>query len=297
MTHTSVLLQETIAGLDIEPGDIVVDGTLGSAGHTEEIVKRFGNTVRIIGIDMDEDALTRSKERLKSLNATITFVRNNFRNIDQILDDLKITQVHKILLDVGLSSDQLETSERGFSFQKSQPLLMTFKKEPTEEDITAYTIVNEWQETSIADILWGYGEERYSRKIAKAIVEAREFQPINTTTELVEIILSATPTRYHHQGIHPATRTFQALRIAVNDELQALQEGLQKGFERLITGGRMAIISFHSLEDRIVKRFFQEKAKQGIAHLITKKPITPTEAEIEQNRRSRSAKLRIVRKL
>lgn len=298
--HTSVLLQEAIQGLEIQPGDIVVDGTLGSGGHTAEIAKKFGKKVKIIGFDLDEEALERSKKRLtpliKSLEADITFVQDNFRTISAVLGMLGIPQVNKILLDIGLSSNQLEESGRGFSFAKDEPLQMTFKKDPSESDTTAYTIVNEWKEETLATIIFGYGEERYSRKIAAAIVKARKLAPIATTAELAAIIAEATPKSYHHLRIHPATKTFQALRIAANDELEALKQGLAQGFEMLAPNGRMAVISFHSLEDRIVKRFFRDMAAEGKATVLTKKPITPTEEELSENRRSRSAKLRILKK-
>jgi 16S rRNA (cytosine1402-N4)-methyltransferase len=294
--HITVLLQEAILGLEIQPGDIVVDGTLGSGGHTLEIVKRFGSKVKIIGFDLDLEAIERSKKRLAGEKADVTFVQDNFRNLSAVLDSLSIPKVNKILLDIGISSNQLEESGRGFSFSKDEPLQMTFKKDPTEEDTTAYTIVNEWKEETLATIIFGYGEERYSRRIAEAIVKARKIAPITTTSELAAIITEATPKSYHHLRIHPATKTFQALRIAVNDELEALKQGLANGFDRLLPEGRIAVISFHSLEDRIVKRYFRELVAAGAAAAITKKPITPSEGELSLNRRSRSAKLRIIKK-
>ncbi|MCC2631264.1 MAG: mraW [Candidatus Paceibacter sp.] len=294
--HISVLLHEAIDGLAIKAGGIHVDGTLGSGGHVEEVVKRFGNTVRVIGIDMDADALARSKQRFEHLDAKIDFVQGNFRTIDAILDTLGISTVNSILLDIGLSSNQLEESGRGFSFQNNEPLQMTFGKDVQEGDTTAETVVNEWSEDTLETIIRGFGEERYAGRIARAIVEAREIDPIKTTHELTSIIASAVPMRYKKGKIHPATRTFQAIRIAVNQELQALEEGLQKGFERLAPNGRMAVISFHSLEDRIVKNYFKKLITEGTALGITKKPITPGEQELSHNRRSRSAKLRIIEK-
>jgi 16S rRNA (cytosine1402-N4)-methyltransferase len=194
------------------------------------------------------------------------------------------------MLDLGLSSDQFETSGRGFTFQKDEPLLMTFKKNPTEHDLTADEIVNTWDEANIADIIYGYGDERYSRRIAKSIVESR---PIKTTFELVEAVKLGTPSAYHRGRINPATKTFQALRITVNDEINTLKEGLRKGFEALNPGGRMAVISFHSIEDRVTKRFFKEVG----GNILTKKPIVPSDEEKIRNPRSRSAKLRIIEKL
>jgi 16S rRNA (cytosine1402-N4)-methyltransferase len=296
MIHRSVLLKEVIAGLDIQPGDVVVDGTLGNGGHTRAIAEQFGNTIKLIGIDLDQDALDRSQDRLKDLSLDITYVLGSFRDIDKHLTDLGISQVNRVLLDIGLSSNQLEESGRGFAFRQDEPLRMTFKKELGEEEYDAHKIVNTWDEDSIRTIIRSYGEERFAGRIAKGIVRTRELSPIETTTDLVNVILASTPRFYHHGKIHPATRTFQALRITVNDELYALEEGLEKSFQALASKGRLAIISFHSLEDRIVKEHFKslETSKQGIR--ITKKPITPNEEEIYENPRSRSAKLRIIEK-
>lgn len=293
MIHTTVLLQESIEGLAITEGDVYLDGTLGSAGHA---LAACGYGAQIVGIDQDEDALARATSRLQS-TCDFKLIKGSFRNLDRALNELGILKVDKIMLDLGLSSDQFETSGRGFTFQKNEPLLMTFKKDPSIEDLTAQEIVNHWDEENIADIIYGYGGERFSRKIARKIVEEREKKPITTTFELVEIIKAATPAFYHRAKIHPATRTFQALRITVNDEIGALKEGLSKGFDRLSKNGRMAVISFHSIEDRIVKHFYKEKAEANEAELITKKPITASELEKKENPRSRSAKLRIIKKL
>lgn len=295
--HTSVLLQTSIDSLDLLPGDIYVDGTLGSGGHTEEVLQRFKNKVRIIGIDQDEEALKRAETRFSTHDGNFTLVHNNFRNLDSVLDELHVPQVNKILLDIGLSSNQFEESERGFSFQKDEPLLMTFKKNLGEGDLTAATILNEWGEDTLELIIRGYGEEQFAKRIAKAIINYREVELFVKTSQLVEVIMEATPGWYHHKKTHAATKTFQALRIAVNDELEALKEGLRKGFERLAPGGRIAVISFHSLEDRIVKNYFRDKAKEGEGKLITKKPITATDEELKQNRRARSAKLRVLQKI
>lgn len=296
MIHRSVLLQEVIKGLDIQPGDVIVDGTLGNGGHTLAIAEKFGKTVKLIGIDLDADAIERSKVRLKDVECDITYVLGSFRNIDEHLQSLGIEKVNKVLLDIGLSSNQLEESGRGFAFRSDEPLKMTFKKELTEEEYDAHTIVNTWDEDSIRTIIRSYGEEKFAGRIAKGIVRTRELSPINTTTDLVNVILASTPRFYHHGKTHPATRTFQALRITVNDEIYALEEGLEKSFLQLASKGRLAIISFHSLEDRVVKEHFKslEAAKQGMR--ITKKPITPNEEEVYENPRSRSAKLRIIEK-
>jgi 16S rRNA (cytosine1402-N4)-methyltransferase len=291
MEHISVLLKETIDGLAIKPSDVVFDGTLGSGGHTAEICTRYGKDIHVIATDKDADAIERSKKRLAG--CTVTFVQESFRNIDKAVGE---TKIDKILLDLGLSSNQFDESGRGFTFRKDEPLLMTMKKNPDESDITAREIVNEWEESSIADIIYGYGEEIYARRIAKAIVTVRKGKPIETTSQLTAIIEAAVPASYRRGRLHPATKTFQAIRIAVNDELGSLTEALTKGFELLNPNGRIAIISFHSLEDRIVKRFFKEKEKEDLAKVITKRPIVPTDEEIQTNPRSRSAKLRIIEK-
>lgn len=297
--HIPVLLQEAIDGLDIKKGDVFVDGTLGGGGHFEEVARRFGSAVVMIGIDLDPEAIERTKAKISPYKLKTHFINDSFRNIDKALDSLEVSKVERILLDIGLSSDQFEKSGRGFSFQKDEPLLMTFRRKPGKNDLTAKEIVNNWDPENIATILKSYGEEQFAWKIAKAIVARREVKPINTTFELVEIVKVATPKWYHHRKIHPATKTFQALRITVNDEINALKEGISKGFEKLSQGGRLAVISFHSLEDRAVKRFFSAKGGKGETEgrLITKKPITPSKSEFSQNPRSRSAKLRIIEKL
>jgi 16S rRNA (cytosine1402-N4)-methyltransferase len=293
--HKTVLLHETIDGLKLKAGDILLDGTVGGGGHAALAAQIFHDSITIIGLDMDEEALKRSEEALKPLTSRFTLKHANFRTLDTVLDEIGEPLVDKIVLDLGLSSNQLELSERGFSFNRNEPLLMTFKTGVTENDTTAREIVNEWAEESIADIIYGYGEEQFARRIAAAIVEGRKVKPIETTYDLVDLIKKGTPFWYHFRKVHPATKTFQALRIAVNDELQALTEGMQKGFERLKKDGRMAIISFHSLEDRLVKHFYRKLLDEGLAE-ITKKPIAPGIEEVSANPRSRSAKLRILQK-
>jgi len=295
MSHVSVLLQEAVDGLNLKEGDIFVDGTLGSAGHSAEVARRFGGSVEIIGLDRDVDALARSDERLRTLTSAHFLKLSSFRHLDQVLSDLGITRVNGVLLDLGVSSDQIDDSGRGFSFQKEEPLHMSMNK--SEDALTAKIILNTWDEETLELILRGFGEEKYSKKIAKKIIEMREEKPFETTSDLVSAVRAATPAAYHHGRINPATRTFQALRIAVNEELVALEEGLKKGFEALDAGGRMAVISFHSLEDRIVKNFFKDRAAEGEAKVITKKPVTAGDEEIEANPRSRSAKLRVIEKI
>ncbi len=295
--HTPVLLQETIDGLALQPDDIIVDGTTGGGGHSAEILKRWNGQVQLVCLDADAAAIARARKRLASFDQTkISFVESNFRRLAIVLDDLEIRTINKLLLDLGLSSDELAATGRGFSFQRpGDPLLMTFTDPASEQPLlTAETILNTWSEETLATILYGYGEERYAKKIAAAIVAARERAPLRTVGQLVECVIAATPPRYHHRRIHPATKTFQALRIAVNDELGALQQALEDGWSALAPGGRIAVISFHSLEDRAVKRFFQQEAKAGRATLVHKKPLSASDQEIHTNPRARSAKLRII---
>jgi 16S rRNA (cytosine1402-N4)-methyltransferase len=295
--HTPVLLHESITNLELRPGDIFLDGTLGSGGHSSFALESVGPSLTIIGLDRDTAALERSRERLASSGAKVHLFEETFRNMDRVLEDLELEGVDAILLDLGISSDQIENSGRGFSFQKDEPLLMTMKERPGEDDLTAAKVLNSFEEESLEVILRGFGEERYSRKIARAIVERRDIKPFETTFDLVEVINGVVPASYRRGRINPATRTFQALRIAVNEELIALEEGLEKGFKFLNKDGRFAVITFHSLEDRIVKNFFRNRVKEDKAEFINKKPIVPTEEELEQNRRARSAKLRVIRKL
>ncbi|MDD5721278.1 MAG: 16S rRNA (cytosine(1402)-N(4))-methyltransferase RsmH [Candidatus Pacebacteria bacterium] len=284
--HQTVLLNETIEGLNLKIDSVVLDCTFGGGGHSLEILKRFPK-VKIIALDQDKGVWRNNDKR-------ISFHNENFSNLDKVLKEEK---VDGIIFDLGLSSDQLENSGRGFSFMKNEPLLMTMKENPQAEDLTAMDIVNTWNEKSLADIIYGYGEERYSRRIAKGIVEARKKGKIETTFDLVKIISESVPASYKRGRLHPATKTFQALRIAVNDELGVLKDGLEKGFGKLKTGGRMAVISFHSLEDRIVKRFYKELEKEGKVKLINKKIILASDEELKNNPRSRSAKLRVMEKI
>ncbi|HUC88491.1 MAG TPA: 16S rRNA (cytosine(1402)-N(4))-methyltransferase RsmH [Candidatus Paceibacterota bacterium] len=297
MTHISVLKNESIDGLKIKSGDIVVDGTLGGGGHSFEIIRRFGSGIKIIGLDLDSDAVGRFKSLVGDLPHDAILRTAGFQDMDKILHELNIIHADRILLDLGISSFQLEEAGRGFSFLKDEPLLMTMKKDPTDDDLTARDIVNTWEEKTLADIIYGFGEEKYSRKIAKAIIDARKKKPIKTTFDLVKIIDEAVGRSYKRMKIHPATRTFQALRIATNSELVNLEKAIEKGFNLLGDNGRMAIITFHSLEDRIVKRAFVDLKQKGYANIITKKPITPSDDELRENPRSRSAKLRIIEKI
>jgi 16S rRNA (cytosine1402-N4)-methyltransferase len=310
MEHQSVLLRESIEGLEISDNDIIVDMTLGGAGHTEGVLKTGAKNLTIIGIDADHEAIERAKERLqKYINNQdpdnqhkFIFENAYFDSLPEILEKNQISHVDKIIFDLGYSSYEIDSDKRGFSFQHEGPLKMTYTQNPNDSQLTADDVVNSFQEENLADIIYGFGEEKFSRRIAKAIVATRELSPIKTTTELAEIISNAVPKFYrlHKDGggskIHPATKTFQAIRIAVNSELEKLKTALNQSFEVLNLDGRMAVISFHSLEDRIVKRFFKEKVSSSEGLLINKKPIVPEKSEKNKNPRSRSAKLRIIQK-
>ena len=289
--HIPVLLKEVLDGLVIKRGEIFLDCTAGSGGHCGAVCRQLGSSVKIIAIDQDEDAISRVKEELFPCDGI--FKVGNFRNLGRILDETGINQPNKILFDLGLSSNQLEESHRGFSFQRNEPLLMTFEKNPLDYRSTAAGIVNGWSQEEITDILQRFGEERWARKISEAIITERKNKPITTSQQLAELIIKIVP----RGKIHPATKTFQALRIAVNDELNTLTEGLRQSFQRLAPNGRLAVISFHSLEDRIVKFFFKDKEKENLGKILTKKPIVPTAEEITKNGRARSAKLRIIEKI
>lgn len=297
--HIPVLLHETIRGLEIKDGEILLDGTLGGAGHSIALIKGK-KKITLIGLDADGDALYQARVKLNDYlegsDAKVFLEKTNFRNLEKVLQKLNIEKIDKVLLDLGLGSHTYE-SGRGFSFQKDEPLLMTLDNEANNENsVTAYSVVNEWSEETLADIIYGFGDERYSYRIAKAIVHARDKKPIQTTAELSDVIYGAVPYFYRHGKINPATKTFQAIRIAVNDELNALKQTLESAWKYLSAEGRIAVISFHSLEDRIVKTFFNQLEKDGKGSNLTKRPITPADEEINENPRSRSAKLRIIQK-
>lgn len=297
MAHISVLMNEVIEGLNIQPADVIVDGTINGGGHSFEISKYLSDSGILIGIDQDKTGLEISEKKLKTVAPQVNLIHDNFKNIDVIISSLGLESIDKILLDLGWSSNQFENPDRGFSFMHEGPLLMTLSDNPENVDFTAYDIVNDWEEQSLIDILKGYGEEKYAWHIVQGILKRRSLNPITTTLELVDVIHSSVPKKYAQGNIHPATKTFQALRIAVNNEMEVLKEGLEKSFHLLSPGGRMVIISFHSIEDRIVKFFFKNKKENGFAKILTKKPITASDLELSQNKRSRSAKLRILEKL
>ncbi|OOM81042.1 ribosomal RNA small subunit methyltransferase H [Clostridium puniceum] len=306
--HVSVLLNECIEALDIKKNGIYVDCTLGGAGHSSHIVSHLSKDGILIGIDQDKDALKAAKERLKDFE-NVKYVHNNFYNIDSILNELNIDKVDGILADLGVSSYQLDEASRGFSYMQDAPLDMRMNR---DNDFSAYQIVNNYSEDEISKIIKDYGEERFAKRIANFIVNRRTEKPIETTFELVDIIKAAIPAKMRRDGPHPAKRTFQAIRIEVNSELKILNKTIEDGVNKLNKGGRMAIITFHSLEDRIVKLKFRELenpctcprefpvcvcGKVPVVKVISKKGIAPTEKEIEENPRSRSAKLRIIEKL
>ena len=303
--HVSVLLDETIAGLNIKPDGIYVDGTLGGGGHAYEVLKRLSPGGRLIGIDQDGEALKAAGERLKEFGEQVTLVRDNYCEIERILKDLNIEKVDGIVLDIGVSSYQLDNLERGFSYKSDAPLDMRMD---TRQDLTAADVVNTYSENELFRVIRDYGEDKFAKNIAKHIVQARKDKPFETTQELSEVIKRAIPMKVQTKGGHPAKKTFQAIRIEVNRELTVLKESIDKMIERLNPGGRICIITFHSLEDRIVKTKFRENenpctcppdfpvcvcGKQSKGKVITRKPIIPSDNEIEVNKRAKSSKLRI----
>ena len=306
--HVSVLLDECLEGLNIKKDGIYVDCTLGGAGHSSQILKRLSSKGRLIGIDQDTDALKAAKERLKEFD-NVNYVHSNFYEIYNILENLEIEGVDGILMDLGVSSYQLDEASRGFSYMNDAPLDMRMNR---DNDFSAYDVVNNYSEEELYKIIKDYGEERFAKRIANFIVNKREIKPIETTLELVDIIKAAIPAKARREGPHPAKRTFQAIRIEVNSELKILNKTIEDGVKKLNKGGRMAIITFHSLEDRIVKLKFRELenpctcpkefpmcmcGKKPTVKVISRKGIVPTKEEVEENPRSRSAKLRVIEKL
>lgn len=306
--HRSVLLLPTVEALAVRPDGIYLDGTLGGAGHSYEIASRL-TTGRLIGLDRDETALAAAGARLAPFAGRVTLVHSNFADLAQVLDSLEIPAVDGMLFDLGVSSPQLDDAERGFSYMQDAPLDMRMDR---TAGLTAYEVVNTWPEAELKRILYTYGEERYAPRIAAAIAARRTERPIATTLELADLIRSAMPAQALREKQHPAKRSFQAIRIAVNDELGAVERMLASAIDRLNPGGRLAVITFHSLEDRIVKTAFQEAArgctcpkdfpvcvcgKKPKVKLITRHPIVADEAELAENPRARSAKLRVAEKL
>ncbi len=291
--HIPVLLTETIAGLDLKPNDNAVDGTVGAGGHAAAILERTSPGGRLVGLDLDEAALDAARKNLERFGSRAMLVRANYRDVERVLLSLSFGPVQAALLDLGYSSMEIDDPRRGFSFRADGPLDMRFD---ASQQLTAADIVNNDSLDSLAEIIWQYGEERFSRHIASAIIQARRERPIVGTLQLAEIVSGAVPGWYRRGRIHPATRTFQALRIAVNDELGNLKSALPALIKSLAPGGRLAVISFHSLEDRIVKKFFAEQESVGNIEQISKKPIVAGAAEEAANPRARSAKLRFAKK-
>ncbi|MGM7701069.1 16S rRNA (cytosine(1402)-N(4))-methyltransferase RsmH [Pseudalkalibacillus sp. Hm43] len=305
--HETVLKEEAIEGLNIKEDGIYVDCTLGGAGHTEEIVKRL-TTGHVYAFDQDIHAIENAKQRLAQYEGKFTIIKSNFRHLKQELMEIGISGVDGILFDLGVSSPQLDEAERGFSYHQDAPLDM--RMDQTSE-LSAYHVVNEWSYEQIVSILFKYGEEKFAKSIARKIESYRERKAIETTGELVDLIKEAIPARARRKGGHPAKRTFQAIRIAVNDEIDAFEEALRDGIEMLNAGGRICVITFHSLEDRLCKKILKEESStpdlpQGLPvipdeyqpnmDLVTRKPITPDTGETDKNRRARSSKLRIAEK-
>ncbi len=304
--HTSVMLTEAVDGLNVKPGGVYVDATAGGGGHSFEIASRLGGSGRLVCIDQDPDAIAAASKRLERFG-NVTLVRSNFSNIKSVLFDLGISGVDGVLLDLGVSSWQLDAPQRGFSYHHDAPLDMRMSQDGT----SAYDIVNGAAPGELVRILSLYGEEKFAKNIVRAIVRAREQKPIETTFELAGLVKEAYPAKARQKG-HPARKTFQAVRIAVNRELDVLEDGLQGAFDSLVPDGRLSVITFHSLEDRIVKRTMNDWCtgctcppdfpvcicgKKPRAELVNRKPITPSEDELEHNNRSRSAKLRVCRRL
>lgn len=303
--HVSVLLNETIDSLNIRPDGVYVDGTLGGGGHSLEIVKRLSEKGRLIGLDRDENAIQAASERLKGYKDKITFVRSNYDRFPEIMQELGLARVDGIVLDLGVSSYQLDTPERGFSYREDAPLDMRMDQ---RQERTAADIVNGSSEKELVNILRNYGEERFAPQIARRIVRQREEKPVRTTFELNEIIKESIPVKFRLTGGHPSKRTFQAIRIALNAELESLEKVLPEMIEYLNDRGRLSVITFHSLEDRIVKNIFKTAhdpctcppdfpicvcGNRPKGRVVTGKPVLPSEEEIEVNKRSKSAKLRV----
>ena len=303
--HKSVLLYETVDQLNIKPDGIYVDGTLGGGGHSYEIASRLSDKGRLIGIDQDEDAIKAASERLKPFMDRVTIVRNNYCNMDKVLDELSIDKVDGIMLDLGVSSYQLDTAERGFTYNVDAKLDMRMDQ---RQEVTARDIVNDYSEYDLYRIIRDYGEDRFAKNIAKHIVAARQKKPIETTFELNEIIKAAIPMKVRATGGHPSKRTYQAIRIELNRELEVLENSIDMMIDRLNKEGRLCLITFHSLEDRIVKVRYKNNenpctcppsfptcvcGKKSKGKVITRKPIIPSEEELEENSRSKSSKLRV----
>ncbi|MDI6883450.1 MAG: 16S rRNA (cytosine(1402)-N(4))-methyltransferase RsmH [Patescibacteria group bacterium] len=314
--HIPVLQKEVLKYLTPKPNENFIDATIGGGGHAFSIIKRILPKGKLLGIDQDPEQIENCKlsrpcrvptsvenprfpigrlsmksEKIENFKKRVILVCDNFSNLKEIVEREKFWPIDGILFDLGLSSWHLEKSGRGFTFQKNEPLDMRYDNK-NQKSLTAEEIVNKWSEREIEEILREYGQERFSRRIAREIIRERQKEEVKTTFQLIEIIKKATPTWYHYRKIHPATKTFQALRLVVNDELENLKKALPQALTVLKNRGRLTVISFHSLEDKIVKNFFRENHKKGRLKILTKKPVLPTRGELQKNRRARSAKLR-----
>jgi 16S rRNA (cytosine1402-N4)-methyltransferase len=304
-----VLLKETVDGLNIKPDGIYVDCTMGGAGHSAYLLSKLNEHGKLYAFDQDETAIANAKEKLSDYTGQLTIIKSNFVNLKEELEDLGVTQVDGILYDLGVSSPQLDTPERGFSYHHDAPLDMRMD---SDARLSAYDVINDWKYEDLVRIFFRYGEEKFSKQIVRKIEAAREKKPVETTAELVELIKDAIPAPARRKGGHPAKRVFQAVRIAVNDELGVFEKSLEQAIDLLSPGGRISVITFHSLEDRICKSAFKKASEtpnlppglpiipdeyKPILKLITRKPILPSEEELEENNRARSAKLRIAEKL
>lgn len=294
--HIPCMLDEVLEYLNLTPGKTIVDCTLGTAGHSVEIIKRIVPNGKLIGIDRDQESIEIAKDRLADYSGNFELAYGNFSEVDNILKNLNVNGIDGILFDLGISTFQLQNSQRGFSFQQEGPLDMRLDR---NSYISAYDLLNNLNEQEISNILWTFGEERWHNRIARSLIREREKHPITTTAELANIVCKSIPGRFrqYHYKIHPATRTFQAIRIAVNRDLESLESVISKVIPLLNKGGRICIISFHSLEDRIVKINFKKFAAQQEIKIITPKPLTPRESEVRQNPASRSSKLRVAERI
>ncbi|MFA6357656.1 MAG: 16S rRNA (cytosine(1402)-N(4))-methyltransferase RsmH [Candidatus Omnitrophota bacterium] len=296
LLHTPVMLKEVIDYLKLAPGKVIVDATMGTGGHSFEILKKITPGGRLIGIDRDLDSLGICRERLVEFKDSCTFVHSNFSNLDQALEKLGINEIDGIVFDLGISSYQLRDAQRGFSFQEEGPLDMRLDK---SSYISAYDLINSLNEDEISHLLWNFGQERWHNRIAHLLIEERKVEPIATTKQLATLVMRAIPYKYRksYYRIHPATRTFQAVRIAVNRELEVLENSIRKAVAILKKQARICVISFHSLEDRVIKHTFRALKADGLIEIITSKPLIPEFSEIEANPSSRSSKFRVAERL
>ncbi|MCA1034587.1 MULTISPECIES: 16S rRNA (cytosine(1402)-N(4))-methyltransferase RsmH [Bacillaceae] len=307
--HKTVLLEETVAGLDIKPDGVYVDCTMGGAGHSELILTQLSSRGKLYAFDQDETAIENAQEKLSKYGDKITIIKSNFLHLKEELEKAGVTEVDGVLYDLGVSSPQLDTPERGFSYHHEAPLDMRMDKDAS---LSAYEVVNDWPYEDLVRIFFRYGEEKFSKQIARKIEAAREKAPIETTSQLVELIKDGIPAPARRKGGHPAKRVFQAIRIAVNDELGVFEKSLEQAIDILKPGGRISVITFHSLEDRICKATFKKASEtpplppglpiipdefKPVLKLVARKPILPSEEELEENNRARSAKLRVAEKL